>query len=88
MIKALTVCVQYKDTGQRASQSVSRRRVCLALPNWGQSKSRVNQGELAMFPTGQSETLYIQCFDGFPGVLVVFLKLNQIPHPTTGVPRI
>ena len=88
MIEALTVCVQYKDTGQRSSQSVSRRCVCLVLPNWGQIKSRAYQAELIRFPTGRSETLYIQCFCGFPGVLVRFLKLNQIPHPTTGVPRI
>ena len=88
MIEALTVCVQYKDTGQRASQSVSRWCVCLVLPIWGQSKSRAYQGDPTKFPTGRIETLHIQCFVGFPGVLVWFLKLNQIPHPTTGVPRI
>ena len=45
MVKALTVCVQYKDTRQRASQSVSRWCVCLVLPIWGQSKSRAYQGD-------------------------------------------
>ena len=88
MIEALTVCVQYKDTGQRASQSVSRRCVCLVLPNWGQDKGRAYRVQLAMFPTGRTETLQIQCFGGLSGVSVWFLKLIQIPHPTTGVPRI
>ena len=88
MIEALTVCVQYKDTGQRASQSVSRRCVCLVLPNWGQDKSRAYQGDPTRFPTGRIETIEIQWFGGLPGVSVWFLKLIQIPHPTTGVPRI